>query len=86
MEKGELTDSESKLFDALMGLKEKADNQLLQNAHLLDNESYASKMMLRMIIEQFKKEKGIPLNAANSKFINQLVMKEYLNEYQGHVA
>lgn len=86
MEKGELTDSESKLFDALMGLKEKADNQLLQNAHLLDNESYASKMMLRMVIEQFKKEKGIPLNAANSKFINQLVMKEYMNEYQGHVA
>lgn len=86
MEKGELTDSESRLFDALMGLKEKADNQLLQNAHLLDNESYASKMMLRMVIEQFKKENQIPLNAAGSKYINQLVMKEYLNEYQGRVA
>lgn len=86
MEKGELTDSESKLFDALMGLKEKADNQLLQNAHLLDNESYASKMMLRMVIEQFKKKNQIPLHAAGSKYINQLVMKEYLNEYQGKVA
>ena len=86
MEKGNLTDSESKLFDALMGLKERADNQLLQNAHLLDNESYAGKMMLRMIVEQFKKEQGIPLNAAGSKYINQLVMKEYLNEYQGKVA
>ena len=86
MEKGELTDSESKLFDALMGLKEKADTQLLQNAHLLDNESYASKMMLRIVIEQFKKENQISLNAAGSKYINQLVMKEYLNEYQGRVA
>ncbi|MDZ7848653.1 MAG: DEAD/DEAH box helicase family protein [Owenweeksia sp.] len=86
MEKGDLTDSESKLFDALMGLKETADNQLLQNGHLLDNESYAGKMMLRLIVEQFKKQQGIPLNAASSKFINQLVMKEYLNEYQGRVA
>lgn len=86
MEKGDLTESESKLFDALMGLKERADSQLLQNAHLLDNESYASKMMLRMVIEQFKKEQDIPLSAANSKFINQLVMKEYLSEYQGKVT
>lgn len=86
MEKGDLTESESKLFDALMGLKESADNQLLQNAHLLDNESYAGKMMLRMIVEQFNKEQDIPLNAASSKFINQLVMKEYLDEYQGKVA
>lgn len=27
-----------------------------------------------------------PLNAAGSKYINQLGMKEYLNEYQGRVA
>lgn len=86
MEKGALTDSESKLFEALMGLKKEADNQLLQNAHLLDNESYANKMMLRLVIEKFKKEHQIPLDAAGSKYINQLVMKEYLNEYQGRVA
>lgn len=39
-----------------MGLKVTADNQLLQNVHLLDNDSYASKMMLHMVIEEFKKE------------------------------
>jgi type I restriction enzyme R subunit len=86
MEKGDLTKSQSQLFDALSGLKEIADNQILQNSKMLENESFVSKMMIRLIIDQFKTKNSIPLNADTSKFINNLVVKEYMNEYYGRTA
>ena len=86
MEKGDLTDSEIQLFEALSGLKEAADNQILQNARILENESFVDKMMARLVIDQFKKKHQIPLNADSSKFINSLVVKEYINEFYGRTA
>lgn len=86
MEKGDLTDSEIQLFEALSGLKEAADNQILQNARILENESFVDKMMARLVIDQFKKKHQIPLNADSSKFINSLVVKEYINEFHGRTA
>ncbi|MCB9324020.1 MAG: type I restriction endonuclease subunit R [Lewinellaceae bacterium] len=83
MEKGDLTDSESQLFEALKGLKEDADNHILQNAKMLENESYIEKMMMRLVINQFKTKNHIPLNTEKSKFINGLVVKEYFNEFHG---
>ena len=53
---------------------------------ILENESYVKKMMIRLIIDQFKTKKGISLNAEDSKFINNLVVKEYLNEFNGSAA
>jgi type I restriction enzyme R subunit len=86
MEKGDLTKSESQLFDALSGLKTAADNHILQNAKILENESYVEKMMVRLVIDQFKTKNNIPLNADNSNFINKLVVKEYMNEFYGKTA
>jgi type I restriction enzyme R subunit len=83
MEKGELTQSESQLFEALKGLKEDADNHILQNAKILENESFVTKMMGRLVIDQFTKDKNIPLNAERARFINRLVVKEYMNEHYG---
>ena len=54
MEKDPLTDKESKLFEALQGLKKEVDNHILQNSKLLENESFVEKMMLRLVIDQFK--------------------------------
>ena len=51
MEKHPLTDSESKLFEALSGLKEAIDEQLMQNANMLENESYIEKLTLRLVID-----------------------------------
>ncbi len=85
MEKGDLTNSESQLFEALSGLKEVADNQILQNAKILENESFVDKMMARLVIDQFKNKHQIPLNADSSKFINNLVVKEYINEFYGRI-
>ncbi|MCS5707784.1 DEAD/DEAH box helicase family protein [Candidatus Berkiella cookevillensis] len=86
MEKDPLTDSESKLFDALKGLKTEVDNQIQQNAKMLENESFVEKMVTRIVIDQFKNKHHIPLTAVATKRINGLVVKEYMNEYYGRAA
>ncbi|WP_299781726.1 type I restriction endonuclease [uncultured Formosa sp.] len=86
MEKDPLTDSERKLFDALKGLKTAVDKEILQNSKLLENESYVEKMMMRLVVSQFKKEQQIDINTTDVKRINSLIVKEYMNEYNGYVA
>jgi len=86
MEKDPLTESESKLFEALSGLKAEVDKQIEQNSKMLDNENFVEKMMKRLVIEQFKNKQQIPLDAPTTRRINNLLVKEYMNEYQGRAA
>lgn len=83
MEKDPLTDSESKLFEALQGLKQAVDEQILQNSKMLENESFVEKMVGRLVIEQFKNKYHFPLDATTSKRINGMLVKEYMNEFYG---
>lgn len=83
MEKGEPTPDEAKLVAALTALKTEADARISQNAQLLTNPAYAEKMMARLIIEQLKNQHHLPLTADGCRFINNLVIKEYLAESQG---
>jgi type I restriction enzyme R subunit len=48
------------------------DLQVLQNTRLLDNESYFTTQMMRLVIDQFKNKNNINLNAESSKYIQQL--------------
>lgn len=86
MEKDPLTESEAKLFDVLSGLKTEVDNHILQNSNMLENESFVEKMILRLVIDQIKNKHQMPLDAATSKRINQLIVKEYMNEFLGRAA
>lgn len=86
MEKDPLTDSESKLFEALQSLKKEVDAQILQNANVLENESFVEKMILRLVISQLKNKFDLRLDADRSQAINHLIVKEYMNEYYGRVA
>jgi type I restriction enzyme R subunit len=86
MEKDPLTDSESKLFEALQSLKREVDAQVLQNSKMMENESYVERMMVKMVIEQLKNKHHLPLNAEQAKVINGLMVKEYMNEFHGRVA
>lgn len=86
MEKDPLTDSEVKLFDALSGLKIAVDQQIEQNAKMLDNENFVEKMMMRTLIDQFKTKRKLPLTPTSTRHINQLLVKEYMNEYRGKSA
>lgn len=86
LEKNPLTDNERKLFDALKGLKTEVDNEILQNSKILENESYVEKMMMRLVINQFKNKQNININATDVKRINNILVKEYINEYNGYVV
>jgi type I restriction enzyme R subunit len=86
LEKNPLTDNERKLFEALKGLKTDVDNEILQNSKILENESYVEKMMMRLVINQFKNKQNININATDVKRINTILVKEYINEYNGNVA
>jgi type I restriction enzyme, R subunit len=86
MEKDPLTDNESKLCEALQGLKKAADMQILQNANMLENENYVKKMLGRLVIDQIRNKHHLPLDAAASRRINQMIVKEYMNEFYGRVA
>jgi type I restriction enzyme R subunit len=86
MEKDPLTDSEGKLFEALKGLKTEVDIHIQQNSKMLENENFVEKMMMRLVIDQFKNKQHIPLTAIATKRINGLIVKEYMNEYYGRAA
>ena len=83
MEKGDPTPNERKLHEALSALKQEADVRISQNGQLLTNPAYAEKMMLRLVVEQLKTKHELPLTAESCRFINALVMKEYLDEFNG---
>ncbi|MFZ6050750.1 type I restriction endonuclease subunit R [Halocola ammonii] len=86
MEKGEPTDDELKLFKALNDLKTATDDYVQQNAQALTNEAFIERMVMKKIIEEFKKKNNINLNADHTRFINKLVVREYLNEFNGAAA
>lgn len=83
IEKGKFTKQERKLFGALQSIKENADEQVLINTKMLDNESYFSSMMMQLMVKEFKNQQGINLDAESSEFINKLVVTEYMNEFHG---
>ena len=86
LEKNPLTDNERKLFEALKGLKADVDNEILQNSKILENERYVEKMMMCLVVNQFKNKQNININATDVKRINNILVKEYINEYNGNVA
>ncbi|MEY2921751.1 MAG: hypothetical protein RL108_360, partial [Bacteroidota bacterium] len=86
MEKDPLTESESKLFEALQSLKKEVDSEIEQNSKMMENESYVERLMIRLVIEQLKNKYQLPLDAKQAKVINGMMVKEYMNEFYGRVA
>jgi type I restriction enzyme R subunit len=84
LEKGEPTANERKLCEALNDLKAEADARISQNAQILTNEAFARTEMTRLVIDQFKNRHHLPLTAESTRFIEALVMREYLAEFKGH--
>lgn len=80
-ERGKVTQTERKLFEALTGVKAQADEQVLQNTQLLNNESYFERMMQPIVIDEFVTRQHIKLTPDATRSINQLVVAEYTNEF-----
>lgn len=81
LDRGVLTESERRIFDALTGVKQQADDRLLQNTQTLANESFFERMMMPMVISEFQTRCKIRLNPDASRMINRLVVNEYINEF-----
>ncbi|WP_285338883.1 type I restriction endonuclease subunit R [Vibrio parahaemolyticus] len=77
----DITDSERKIFEALLGVKEDADSQVLDNVSVLNNESYFERHLLPKVHNRFIKQQNIPLNAEAVRYVNNLVVAEYLKEF-----
>ena len=80
-ELGGLTQTERRLFEALSGVKQQADEQVLQNFQLVNNESYFERMMMPLVIGEFQNRQKVQLTPDASHTINQLVVAEYINEF-----
>lgn len=80
-EKGNITQTERKLFEALVGVKAQADEQVLQNTQLLNNENYFEKLMQPIVIGEFYTRQHIQLTPDATRSINQLVVAEYMHEF-----
>ena len=81
LERGMLSETERRLFEALSGVKQLADNQVLLNTQLLANEAFFERMMMPIVIGEFQTHRKIKLNPDASRTINQLVVTEYRNEF-----
>jgi type I restriction enzyme R subunit len=60
-ERGALSQTERRLFDALNGVKAQADEQVLQNTQLLNNERYFEGLMQPIVIGEFHTRQHIKL-------------------------
>ena len=69
------------MFDALIGVKAQADEQVLQNTQMLHNESYFERMMQPIVIGEFATRQHIKLTPDVTRSINQLLVAEYMNEF-----
>ncbi len=82
LENGTISKRESEICETLLEIKKQADDKVLINTQMLNNESYFDKMMIQMVIGNFGKSK-IELNPESAKYINNCLVKEYTNEYKG---
>ncbi len=82
VEKGGISKRESEIHEGLLEIKTKTDEKVMLNTKLLDNEGYFSQQLIQLVIGAFDKIK-IELLPDSARFINGLLVKEYVSEYQG---
>ena len=80
-ESGDFTKTERQLFEALIQVKSQADDHVLQNTQILNNESYFERMMQPIVIGEFYTRQKIKLTPDATRTINHLVVSEYMNEF-----
>jgi len=82
MEQGKISRRESEVQDVLLDIKQKTDEKVLLNTNLLNNDGFFSGLVMQLLAGSFDKIK-IPLEPDSARFINNLLVREYINEYQG---
>ncbi|MFE8147649.1 type I restriction endonuclease [Brenneria goodwinii] len=80
-ERGGFSEPERKIFAALLDVKLDADDKVLNNSQLLNNEGYFEKQMVSCVLKHFEDQHHIKLTAQVANDINRLIVTEYLNEF-----
>ncbi|HGC2348682.1 TPA: type I restriction endonuclease subunit R, partial [Escherichia coli] len=80
-ERGGLSEPERKIFEALLGVKLDADEKVLNNSQILNNESYFERQIVSCVLDHFEQQQHITLSAKAAGDINRLIVAEYLNEF-----
>lgn len=80
--KGGITKTESSIWTVLSEIKTHTDDQVLKNQAMLDNDPYFNKDVLPWVVRGFAKQQ-IQLTPETAQFINQCIVREYLQEYRG---
>ncbi len=83
MQNGKPSIKERQLNEVLMAVKEEIDEQLTSNSSLLKNEEYFEAAMIKVIIQKMKTDYKLELDLEAAKYINSMIVSEYLNEYNG---
>lgn len=78
-----LSVQDSEIHEALTDVKKEVDEHVLNNQNLLNNESYFQQYLLKLVYQQFKQKHKIGVNADTTKYINSLIVNEYIKEYHG---
>jgi type I restriction enzyme R subunit len=71
---------ESQIFEALSGVKKEADQKVLDNSQMIQNEEYFIRFMSPIVISNFDNH-GIRLDNNSSEKINKYATAEYLHEF-----
>ncbi|WP_443939466.1 type I restriction endonuclease [Pedobacter sp. MW01-1-1] len=81
-EKGTLNAKETQLHNALMKVKQQVDSKLEGQEDVLKNEAFFKRYLLQLVVQEFKKNENIPLDFPTTETINNLIVNEYLQQYQ----
>ena len=81
-EKGTLNAKEVQLHKALMEVKQQVDTKLESQEDVLKNEAFFKRYLLQLVVQEFKKKENIPLDFPTTESINNLIVNEYLQQYQ----
>jgi type I restriction enzyme R subunit len=85
LERRNIFKRENEIYDTLVDIKKLADERVLINRNMLNNEGYFGQLMMQTIVGSFDKMK-MKLEPDSARYINNLIVKEYMSEYLGAQA
>ncbi len=80
-ERQTISKRESELYEALLGVKLDVDAKVLLNQNMLNNDAFFEALVMPNVIGSFGKAK-VKLDPDSAHYINGLLVKEYMGEYQ----
>jgi type I restriction enzyme R subunit len=82
MERGSISKLETEIHETLMDIKKQVDERVLINTKLLNNEPFFDGIVMQDVVKSFARTR-VKLDVESAKYVNNCLVKEYVNEYLG---